>query len=105
MRALEKALVQDRARNEAQEKTHQEALAKARGDAAKNKAIEAVQKKVAMEIAQTEAQLRALEAAKGRLQSSCEDGAACARDEANRRVPGATAAAMEEAEKKINRAT
>ena len=105
VKALEKALAQERAKKEAEERAHAEAMAKAQADAAKKDAIEAARRKVAQERAKTEAELAALEAEKARLQQTREAEAARAREEAERRAAAATAAAMEEAEAKLRRET
>ena len=105
VKALEEALAQERAKKEAEERAHAEATAKAQADAARKDAIEAARRKVAEERARTEAELAALEAEKARLQQAREAEAASARDEAERRAAAATAAAMEEAEAKLQRET
>ena len=105
MKALEEALAQERAKKEAEERAHAGATAKAQADAARNDAIEAARRKVAEEGAKTEAELAALEAEKARLQRAREAEAARARKEAERRAAAATAAAMEEAEAKLQRET
>ena len=61
MKALEEALAQERARNEAEERAHAEATTKAQADAARKDAIEAARRKVAEERANPEAELAALE--------------------------------------------
>ena len=101
MKALEEALAQERARKEAEERAHAEVTAKAQADAARKDAIEPAPRKVAEERANTEAELAALEAEKARLQRAREAEAARAREEAERRAAAATAAAMEEAEAKL----
>ena len=105
VKALEEALAQERAKKEAEERAHAEATAKAQADAARKDAIEAAQRKVAEERAKTEAELAALEAEKARLQRAREAEAVRAREEAKRRAAAATAAAMEEAEAKLQRKT
>ena len=105
VKALEEALAQERARNEAEERAHAEATAKAQADAARKDAIEAARRKVAEEGAKTEAELAALEAEKARLQRAREAEAARAQEEAEMRASAATAAAMEEAEAKLQRET
>ena len=105
MKALEEALAQERARKEAEERAHAEATAKAQADAARKDAIDAARRKVAEERAKTKAELAALEAEKARLQRAREPKAARAREEAERRAGAATAAAMEEAEAKLQRET
>ena len=57
--------------------------------------------KVAKKISMTKAEMRALEAEKVRLQKVHEEETARTREEAERRAPEVTAAALEEAEKKI----
>ena len=103
VKALEKALTQERAKKEAEERAHAKATAKPEADAAKKDAIEAARWKVAEERAKTEAELGALEAEKARLQQTRGAEAARAREEAERRAAAATAAAMEEAEAKLRR--
>ena len=103
VKALEEALVQERARKEGEERAHAEATAKAQADAAKKDAIEAARRKVAEERAKTEAELAALETEKARLQQAREAEAARAREEAEGRAAAATAAAMAEAEAKLRR--
>ena len=93
VKVLEQALAQDRARKEAERK--------AQADAARREAIETAQGNVAEEKAKTEAELRALEAEKAQLQQQREREAARAHEEAKKRAAEATAAAMEEAERKI----
>ena len=105
VKALEEAVAQERARKEAEERAHAEATAKAQADAARKDAIEAARRKVAEERAKTEAELAALEAEKARLQRAREAEAARAREEAESRAAAATAAAMEEAEAKLQRDT
>ena len=105
VKALEAALAQERAKKEAEERAHAEATAKAQADAARKEAIEAARRKVAEERAKTEAELAALEAEKARLQRAREAEAARAREEAETRAAAATAAAMEEAESKLQRET
>ena len=105
VKALEEALAQERAKKEAEERAHDEATAKAQADAARKDAIEAARRKVAEERARTEAELAALEAEKARLQRAREAEAARAREEAKSRAAAATAAAMEEAEAKLQRET
>ena len=105
VKALEEALAQERAKKEAEERAHAEATAKAQGDAARKDTIEAARRNVAEERARTEAELAALEAEKARLQQAREAEAAHAREEAERRASAATAAAMEEAEAKLQRKT
>ena len=97
VKALEQALAQERARKEAK--------MKAQADAAKQEAIETARRKVAEENAKTQAELRGLEAEKAQLQQPREREAARAHKEAERRAEEATAAAMEEAERKIRRET
>ena len=98
VKALGKALAQERAKKEAEERAHAEATAKAQEDAARKEAIEAARRKVAEERAKTEAELAALEAQKAQLLQAREAEAARAREEAEARAAAATAAAMEEAE-------
>ena len=105
VKALEEALAQEGAKKEAKERAHAEATAKDQADAARKDAIEAARRKVAEEKARTEAELAALEAEKARLQQAREAEAAHAREEAERRAAAATAAAMEEAEAKLQRET
>ena len=105
VKALEDALAQERAKKEAEERAHAEPTAKAQADAARKDAIEAARRKVAEERARREAELAALEAEKARLQRAREAEAARAREEAERRAVAATAAAMEEAEAKLQRET
>ena len=105
VKALEEALAQERAKKEAEEKAHAEATAKAKAEAARKDAMEAARRKVAEERAKTEAELAALEAEKSRLQQAWEAEASRAREEAEGRAAAATAAAMEEAEAKLNRET
>ena len=105
VKALEEALVQERARKEAEERAHAKATAKAQADAAKRDAVEAARRKFAEERAKTEAELAALEAEKARLQRAREAEAACAGEEAEERAAAATAAAMEDAEAKIRHET
>ena len=105
VKALEEALAQERARKEADERAHAEATAKAQTDAARKDAIEAARRKVVQDRAKTEAELAALKAEKARLQQAREAEAARAREEAERRAAAATAAAMEEAEAKLQRET
>ena len=105
VKALEDALAQERAKKEAEERAHAEATAKAHADTARKDAIEAARRKVAEERAKTEAELAALEAEKARLQRAREAEAARAREEAEGRAAAATAAAMEEAEAKLQRET
>ena len=105
VKALEKALAQERAKKEAEKRAHAEATAKAQADAARKDAIEAARRKVAEERAKTEAELAALEAEKARLQQAREAEAARAWEEAEGRAAAATAAAMEEAEAKLRRDT
>ena len=93
VKALQQALAQERARREAD--------MKAQADAAKREAIETARRKVAEERAKTVAELRAMEAEKAWLQQQREREATCAQEEAERRAAEATAAAMEEAERKI----
>ena len=76
----------------------------ARG-AARKDTIEAARRKVAEERAKTEAELAALEAEKDRLQRARKAEAVRAREEAERRAAASTAAAMEEAEAKLQRET
>ena len=104
-KALEEALAQESARKEAEERAHAEAKTKAQADAARKDAIEAARRKVAEERAKTKAELAALEAGKTQLQQAREAKAARAREEAERRAAAATAAAMEEAEAKLQRET
>ena len=85
VKALEEALAQERAKNEAEERAHTEATAKTQADAARKDAIEARRRKVAEERAKTKAELAALEAEKARLQQAREAEAARAREEAQRR--------------------
>ena len=105
VKALEEALAKERAKKEAEERAHAEATAKAQADAARKEAIEAARRKVAEERAKTEAELAALEAEKARVQRAREAEAARAREQAERRAVAATAAAMEEAEAKLQRET
>ena len=105
VKALEEALAQERAKKEAEERAHAEATAKAQADAARKDAIEAARRKVAEERAKTEAELAVLEAEKARLQRAREAEAARAWEEAEWRAAAATAAAMEEAEAKLQRET
>ena len=105
VKALEEVLAQERAKKEAEERAHAEATAKAQADAARKDAIEAARRKVAEERARTEAELAALEAEKARLQRAWEAEAVRAREEAEWRAAAATAAAMEEAEAKLQRET
>ena len=105
VKALEEALAQERARKEAEEGVHAEATAKAKADAARKDAMGAARRKVAEERAKTEAELAALEAEKARLQRAREAEDARAREEADWRAAAATAAAMEEAEAKLQRET
>ena len=105
VKALEEALAQERAKKEAEERTHTETMAKAQADAARKDAIEAACRKVAEERGKTEAELAALEAEKDRLQQAREAEAARAREEAERRAAAATAAAMQDAEAKLQRET
>ena len=105
VKALEEALAQERAKKEAEERAHAEATAKAQADAARKDAIEAARRKVAEERAKTEGELAVLEAEKARLQGAREAEAVRAREEAERRATAATAAAMEEAEAKLQRET
>ena len=98
---MEEALAQERAKKEAEERAHAEATAKTQADAARKDAIEAARRKVAEERAKTEAELAALEAEKARLQRARGAEAVHAREEAERRAAAATAAAMEEAEAKL----
>ena len=105
VKVLEAALAQERAKKEAEERARAKARAKAQADAARKDAIEAARRKVAEERARTEAELAALEAEKARLQRAREAQAARAREEAERRAAAATAAAMEEAEAKLQRET
>ena len=105
VKALEEALAQERARKEAEERAHAEATGRARADAARKDAIEAARRKVAEQRAKTEAELAAVEAEKAPLQRAREAEAARAREEAERRAAAATAAAMEEAEAKLQRGT
>ena len=86
-----------KALEEAEERAHAEATAKAQADAARKDAIEAARRKVAEEGAKTKAELAALEAQKAQLQR--------AQEEAERRAAAATAAAIEEAEAKLQRET
>ena len=67
--------------------------------------MEAAWKKIFEERAKTKAELRAFEAEKTRLQSARQEEAARPEDEGQRRAAQATAAAMEEVEKKIKRQT
>ena len=67
--------------------------------------FEAARRKVAEERAKTEAELAAFKAGKARLQRAREAEAARAREEIERRAAAATAAAMEEAEAKLQRET
>ena len=105
VKALEEALAQERAKKEAEESAHAKATVKAQADAARKDAIEAARRKVAEERARTGAELAALEAEKARLQGAREAEAARAREEAEGRAAAATAAAMEEAEAKLQRET
>ena len=111
VKALKKALAQERARKEADGRAHAEGLAhaeaaaKAQADAARRDAIQTARRKVAEENAKTEAELAALEAERARLQQVREAETARAREEAERRAAEATAAAIEEAEAKIRRET
>ena len=105
VKALEEALAQERAKKEAEERAHAEATARAQAEAARKDAIEAARWKVAEERAKTQAELAALEAEKARLQRAREAKAVRAREEAERRAAAATAAAMEEAEAKLQRET
>ena len=105
VKALEEALAQERAKKEAEERAHAEATAKAQADAASKDAIEAARRKVAEERAKKEAELAAFEAEKARLQRAREAKAARAREEAKKPAAAAKAAAMEEAEAKLQRET
>ena len=105
VKALEEALAQERAKKEAEERAHAESTAKAQANAARKDAIEAARRKVAEERAKTEAELAASEGEKARLQRAREAEAARAREEAERRAVAATAAAMEEAEAKLQHQT
>ena len=105
VKALEEALAQERVKKEAEERAHAKATAKAQADTARKDAIEGARRKVAEERARTEAELAALEAEKPRLQQAREAEAARAQKEAERRAAAATAAAMEEAEAKLQRET
>ena len=105
VKALEGALADERAKNEAEERAHAEATAKAQADAARKDAIEAARRKAAEERAKTEAELAALQAEKARLQQAREAEAARAQEGAKKRAAAATAAAMEEAEAKLQRET
>ena len=105
VKALEETLAQERARKEAEERAHAEATAKAQADAAMKEAIQAARQKVAEERAKKEAELTALEAEKARLQRAREAEAARALEGGERRAAAATAAAIEEAEAKLQRET
>ena len=100
MRALEEATAQEKARKEAEERATQEALAQAWADAANTEGIQAALTKVADERAKTEAELRALEAGKSRLQSAHGEEAGRARENAKRTAAEASAAAMKEARRR-----
>ena len=78
---------------------------RAQADAEKREAIETGRRKVAEVNAKTEAMIKALEEEKARLQQQREREAARAHEEAEKRVAKATAAAMEEAKRKIQRET
>ena len=78
---------------------------KAQADAAKREVIDTALRKVPEEKAKTEAELRALEAEKARLQQQQEREAALADEEAEKRAAEATAAPIKEAERKIRRKT
>ena len=97
VKALEQALAEERARKEAGMTS--------REDAARREAIETARRKVAKEKAKTEAELGALEVEKARLQQQCGREAACAHDKAEKPAAEATAAALEEAGRKIRRET
>ena len=68
-------------------------------------AFETARQKVAKETAETEVEIRALAAEKGRLQLEREKEAARAHKEAESRAADATAPAMKQAGKKIKRKT
>ena len=100
MKALEQALAQERARKEVE--------MRAQADPAKREAIKTARRKVAQEKTKTEAETRAPEAAKARLQQHQEREAAPPHEQAEKRAAEATAVAiyggyiyMEEAERKI----
>ena len=97
VRAFEEALADEKARKEAGESAH--------AVAAKRVAFETPRRKVAEDKAKTEAEIRALEAEKARLQREREKEAAHAQDEAERGAAEATATGMKEAERKIKRET
>ena len=97
VRTLEEALAQDRAPKEAEESAH--------ADSAKRGPFETARRKVAEGKATTEVENRAPEVEKARLQGEREKKAARTHKEAERRAAEATAAAMEEAYRKIERET
>ena len=78
---------------------------KAQADAAMREAMETAGWKVAEEKAKTKAELRTLEADKARRQQQREREDVPAQEEAEKRAAEATAAATENAERKIRRET